>query len=178
VLALFEKVSVAVRLEVEAGGGGSAEEVDAAIALARRRLQEKSQESSSAYANAREQIETLKKTGGLSQSHILSFASQHQVETVVVAIAALSRLSDAETERMVLEENSDRLLVVAKAIGLTWTCLRLILLMNQRPKAADELEFLRARYQSLSREQAAKGLQFHQLRERARNGPPRVDGAA
>jgi uncharacterized protein (DUF2336 family) len=176
VLALFEKVSEAVRHELAADGGRDAEEIDAAVTMARRRLQEKSQESSSAYASARGQIASLQKTGGLSQSHVLSFASQHQFEAVVVAIAQLSQLSAADTERMLLDGNSDRLLIVAKAIGLTWTCVRLILMMHQRPKAAEELEFLRARYQSLSREQAAKGLQFHQLRERARNGPLRAAG--
>ncbi len=176
VLALFEKVAEAVRLELQADGRCNAEELDAAVALARRQLQEKSQESSSAYAEARRQVGMLQRTGGLSQSHVLSFASQHQFEAVVVTIAELSRLPAADIERMLLDGNSDRFLIVAKAIGLTWTCVRLILLMHQRPRTANEMEFLRARYQSLSREQAAKGLQFHQLRERARNGAARAAG--
>ncbi|HZP74747.1 MAG TPA: DUF2336 domain-containing protein [Pseudolabrys sp.] len=171
VLALFDKVSELVRQQFEAAGT-RAPEVAAAVMLARRKLQEKSQETSSAYASARAHIDSLQETGGLSQSHLLTFASQQKFEEVVVALSELSRLSSTETESMLLEEGSERLIVVAKAVGLPWNCLRLILLMNRvRPKTFEEIEYLRTRFQSISREAAAKGLQFHQLRERARNGP-------
>ncbi|AMN41320.1 DUF2336 domain-containing protein [Rhodoplanes sp. Z2-YC6860] len=173
-VALFEKASEAVRRQLEAEGGAKAEEVAAAIGLARRRLKEASQERSTAYAEARKQIATLKETGGLSEAHILSFARQGQFEAVVTAVSEFGQIPAIDTERMILDPNCDRLFVVAKAIGLSWICVRQIVLLNEAaPRAGEHTGRLRAKYQAIPHEVAAKGLRFHQLRERARHGAMR-----
>jgi uncharacterized protein (DUF2336 family) len=169
-VALFEKASEAVRHQLEAEGGRKAEEIIAAVKLAQQHLQEASQAESGAYAEARAHIAALKQTGGLSETHVLTFARQGQFEEVVIAISELGELPAIDTERMILEQTCDRLFVVAKAIGLSWTCVRQIVLLNQAvPRATEHLEQLRAKYQTIPREVAAKGLRFHQLREKARN---------
>lgn len=168
---LFEKASEAVRRQLEAEGGRKAEEIAAAVKLARQQLEQSSQEESSAYAQARAHIAALKQTGGLSEAHILSFARQGQFEEVVIAVSELGQVSAIDAERMILEQTCDRLFVVAKAIGLSWSCVRQIVLLNQTaPHGAEHLEQLRAKCQAISREVAVKGLRFHQLREKARNG--------
>lgn len=173
-VALFEKASEAVRRQFEAEGGARAEEIAAAVGLARRRLEEASQEKSTVYADARKQIAALKETGGLSEAHILSFARQGQFEHVVIAVSDFGQIPAIDTERMILDPTSDRLFVVAKAVGLSWTCVRQIVLLNQAAtRATEHLEQLRAKYQAIPREVAAKGLRFHQLRERARHGVKR-----
>ena len=99
------------------------------------------------------------------------FARQGEFEEVVIAVSEMCRLSAADTERLILEETNDRLFIVSKAIGLSWICVRQILLMNKTtPRAPEQLERLRAKYQSILRESAAKTLQVHQLRETARSG--------
>ena len=70
----------------------------------------------------------LKQTGGLSETHILSFARQGQFEAVVIALSELGQVAAIDTERMVLEQSCDRLFVIAKAIGLSWSCVRQIVL--------------------------------------------------
>jgi uncharacterized protein (DUF2336 family) len=171
-LALFEKASETVRRELEAHADKKAQEIAAAVKLASQRLQEKSQESSSAYAQAKSRVAALQQNGGLSESHVLSFASQEKFEEVVVAMSELSKLSAADIERMILEEENDRLLVTSRAVGLSWTCLRHVLRMNQaKPRTSQQLEQLRIRFQSIARTTAVKGLQFYQLREKARIGP-------
>lgn len=173
-MALFEKASEAVRDQLEAEGGGKAEEIAAAVRLARQELEEASQQQSSAYADARKHIATLKETGGLSEAHILSFARQGQFEEVVIAVSELGDLAPIEVERMILDQNVDRLFVVAKSVGLSWTCVRQIVLLNQATvRPSEHLELLRAKYQTIPREVASKGLRFHQLRERARHGTKR-----
>ena len=168
-LALFEKASAVVRRELESAGVKKHEQITVAVQLAARKLQEKTQESSSAYARAHSRIAALQKTGGLAESHVLSFARQGEFEEVVIAIAALSRLPAADTERMLLEETNDRMFIVLKAIGLSWTTLRQILRMNRAaPFPTEQLERWRAKYQAVPREAAAKTLQFHQLRQKAR----------
>jgi len=170
-VALFEKASEAVRHQFETESDRKIDAIAAAVRLARQQLEEASQEQSSAYADARQHIAKLKETGGLSEAHILSFARQGQFEEVVVAVAELGELPAIDTERMILDESHDRLFVVAKAIGLSWTCVRQILLLNQTVQRPSEyLEHLRSKYQAMPREVASKGLRFHQLRERARYG--------
>lgn len=170
-VALFEKASEAVLGQFEAESDRHAGSIAATVRLARQQLEEASQEQSGAYADARKHIAKLKETGGLSEAHILSFARQGQFEEVVVAISELGELPAIDTERMILDESHDRLFVVAKAIGLSWTCVRQILLLNQTVQRPSEyLEHLRSKYQSMPREVASKGLRFHQLRERARHG--------
>jgi uncharacterized protein (DUF2336 family) len=171
-LALFEKASDAVRRELEAQADKKAQEIATAVRLASQRLQEKSQQSSAAYAQAKSSVAALQQNGGLSETHILSFASQEKFEEVVVAMSELSKLSAADIERTILEEQNDRLLVTSRAIGLSWTCLRHVLLMNKaKPRTSQQLEQLRIRFQSIARATAVKGLQFYQLREKARIGP-------
>lgn len=170
-MALFEQASEAVRGQFEAESDRKIDAIAAAVRLARQQLEEASQEQSGAYADARERIAKLKQTGGLSEAHILSFARQGQFEEVVVAVAELGELPAIDTERMILEDSHERLFVAAKAIGLSWTCVRQILLLNQNAQRPSEyLEHLRAKYQAIPREVASKGLRFHQLRERARHG--------
>jgi uncharacterized protein (DUF2336 family) len=170
-VALFEKASEAVRRQFEAESDRASPSIAAAVQLARQQLEEASQQESSAYADAREHIAKLKETGGLSEPHILSFARQGQFEEVVIAVSELGELPAIDAERMILDHSHDRLFVVAKAIGLSWTCVRQILLLNQTAQRASEyLEHLRAKYQAMPREVASKGLRFHQLRERARHG--------
>jgi uncharacterized protein (DUF2336 family) len=172
--ALFEEASEAVRCQLEAEGGRKVEEIAAAVRLARQQLEETSQQKSSAYADARKRIVALKETGGLSEAHILSFARQGQFEEVVIAVSELGALPAIDTERMILDQTYDRLFVVAKAIGLSWTCVRQIVLLNQAaPRATEYLDHLRAKYQAIPREVAAKGLRFHRLREQARHGAKR-----
>lgn len=170
-MALFEKASEAVRSQFEAESESKAEAVAVAVRLARQQLEEASQQQSSAYTDARKHITTLKESGGLSEAHILSFARQGQFEEVVIAVSELGELPVIDTERIILDLSHDRLFVVAKAIGLSWTCVRQILLLNQNaPRASEYLEHLRTKYQAITREVASKGLRFHQLRERARHG--------
>ena len=178
-LALFEKASEAVQRELETQADKKAQEVEAAVRLASQRLQEKSQQSSAAYAQAKASVAALQQNGGLSETHILSFASQEKFEEVVVGVSELSKLSAPDVERMILEEQNDRLLVTSRAIGLSWTCLRHVLLMNKaKPRTSPQLEQLRIRFQSIARATAVKGLQFYQLREKARIGPTQASPGA
>jgi uncharacterized protein (DUF2336 family) len=170
-VALFEKASEAVRGQFETASESKAEAVAAAVRLARQQLEEASHQQSSAYLDARKHIASLKETGGLSEAHILSFARQGQFEEVVIAVSELGELPEIDTERMILDQSHERLFVVAKAIGLSWTCVRQIVLLNQAAvRPSEYLEHLRAKYQAIPREVASKGLRFHQLRQRARYG--------
>jgi uncharacterized protein (DUF2336 family) len=174
-LELIEKASEDVRQHLEAQGEIHAREILELVRSASKKLKDRSLEMSSAYENARERIAGLQRTGGLSESHILSFARERKFEEVVIALSEMFRLLPADIERIVAEGASDRLLILLRAFGLSWSCVREIVLMTQSPPSPkDRLEQLKTRYQSLPRESAAKTLQFYQLRLRARAGEQRA----
>jgi hypothetical protein len=170
-LALFKKASAAVRKELELEAGRKAEETFEALKVASQRLQETTQEDSQRYASARLRVAELQQAGCLSEKEILAFARQGEFEGVVVAISELCSLPETQTERLIVEETCDRLFIVSKAIGLSWPCVRQLLLMNSaKPRSPEQLEHLMTTYNVISRGSAAKTLQVHQLREKARGG--------
>jgi uncharacterized protein (DUF2336 family) len=174
-LALFKKASAAVRKELELEAGRKAEETFEVLKLAGQRLQEATQEDSQRYASARLRIAELQQAGCLSEKEILAFARQGAFEEVVVAISKLCCLPAIETERLIVEETCDRLFIVSRAIGLSWPCVRQLLLMNSAaPRSPEQLEHLMATYNVISPGSAAKTLRVHQLREKARGGPGRA----
>jgi hypothetical protein len=173
VVMLFERASSAVRAAMERAGGKDALEISAAIALAKRKLLDKTLDSSSAYANARARIAALREGGGVGEANVLYFTQQGKFEELVVSLSSLSRLSASEIERMLLEESHERLLVVLKAIALSWSTVRAILLATRIiPITTEQMERTRASYQAMSSEAAAKTLKFHWLREKARGSVP------
>jgi hypothetical protein len=66
-------------------------------------LQEKSQEQSRSYANARSRVAALQQAGTLSEREILAFARQGEFEEVVIALSELCGLPTAQTERLIFE---------------------------------------------------------------------------
>jgi uncharacterized protein (DUF2336 family) len=170
-LALFEQASEAVRCELELSGKHRMQEIAAAVGMSSRHIRKETLEKSHAYLEARSRIKALQATGGLAESHIVEFAKQGQFEEIVVALAEMGSLPADVTERALYDKGDDSLFVLAKAIGFSWSCVRLLLLMKlQSPMSSGELERCRESYQKLPREVAIKGLRFHQLREQARSG--------
>jgi uncharacterized protein (DUF2336 family) len=170
-LALFEKASATVRKELEIEAGRKAEDIAVAVRLASQKLQEKSREESKSYASARLRVAALQQAGGLSESEVFAFARQRDFEEAVVAISEMCGLPTAQTERLMFEESCDRLFIVARAIGLSWSCVCELLAMNRtKARTGEQLERLRAAYEAIPRGSAVKTLQVHQLRQKARGG--------
>ncbi len=173
VVMLFERASAAVRAAMEGTAGKNFPEVLAAIALAKRKLLDKTLDSSCAYADARARIAALREGSGVGRRMCCTLPSKGKFEELVVALSSLSELSAGEIERMLLDESDERLLVVLKAITLSWPTVRAILIATRViPATSGQLEQTRASYQAMSSEAAAKTLKFHWLREKARGGAP------
>ena len=172
-LNLFARASEVVEKALVAQDPARAEEFAIAIKAAKQRLQEKSQESSQAYATAKVRIDGLMHTGGLAESHILAFAQRGEFEETVLAIAEMGKLTPGLVERMLLDESPDRLFVVLRAIGLPWVCVRQLLLMTRKKMPhPNELERLQVTFQAIARDAASKTLHFHQLRDKALKNLP------
>ena len=174
-LALLEKASAAVRKQLIAEGqmssGLRARQIADVVGEANRRLRADSHVVSAGYVRARQRIAALQRESGLSESALLGFVHESRFEEVVVALAEMSGLGATDIERMLVEVAPDRLLIVARALGLSWSVVSELVAMNQpQPRTPEALERLRFRYLSIPQHTATRTLQFHQLRARAQGG--------
>lgn len=174
-LALLDRASAAVRQQLIAEGqmssGLRAREIANVVQEAGRRLRSDSQGVSSAYFRARQRVAAVQTEKGLSESVLLGFAREQCFEEVVVVLAEMSGLVATDIERMLVEKTHDRLMIVAKALGLSWTAVSELTTMNQsQPMAPEALERLRYRYLSIPQQTATRTLQFHQMRAKAQHG--------
>ena len=174
-LALLDKASAAVRQQLVAEGqissGSHAHEIANVVQEANRRLRSDSQAISSGYFRARQRVAAVQQRSGLSEQALLGFIHEQCFEEVVVALAEMSGLVATDIERMLVEKTHDRLMIVAKALGLSWNVVAELVAMNQSPPTTPEaLERLRYRYLSIPQQTATRTLQFHQMRAKAQHG--------
>ena len=90
-------------------------------------------------------------------------------DETTVALSILCDLPIGACERAMVQNRADLLLLLAKAIGLSWDTTKAILLLRagRRGISPNELEQSLASFSRLRQETARKALQFHRLRERA-----------
>ena len=102
---------------------------------------------------------------------MLGFIHEQCFEEVVVALAEMSGLVATDIERMLVEKTHDRLMIVAKALGMSWNVVSELVTLNQsQPVTPEALERLRYRYLSIPQQTATRTLQFHQMRAKAQHG--------
>jgi hypothetical protein len=78
-------------------------------------------------------------------------------------------LSIGLVERAMVDERTEQILVLAKAIGLTWDTTSALLHMHAGHKggSAADIEQSLARFNKLQADTAKKAVQFYRLREKA-----------
>jgi uncharacterized protein (DUF2336 family) len=170
-LALVERASAVVRQQLIAEGALKVQEIADVVREASRRLRTGSQITSDGYVRARERVGELQRTSGLSETVLLGFIHEARFEEVVVTLSEMSGLAATDLERMLVEMAHDRLMIVARALGLSWNVVSELVVMNQpQRKTPEAMERLRLRYLSIPPQTATRTLRFHQLRTRAQDG--------
>jgi uncharacterized protein (DUF2336 family) len=168
-LSLFASASEDVLKQLEAADRQKVQLYRYMVAQAKNQLQTKVRENSSGYETARTYVESLYQSGSLSAEDLLSFAQAGRFDEVTIALSLMCNLPVGHIERAITHRQADHLLVLARAIGLTWEAIRAILLMRSPTKnaAGPELESYRASFNKLQPKTAAAAMQFYRLRARA-----------
>ena len=93
------------------------------------------------YAAAHALVESLNQAGKFNAAKLEAFASADRFEDTVAALALMARLPIDVIERKLNEDFVPFLLILAKATGLSWLTVSVILLMlgirHQRCAEAD-----------------------------------------
>jgi hypothetical protein len=118
------------------------------------------------YAPAIAFVGAMAKDGTLSDEVVLGFAKDGQFENTVVALSALAELSIDAAARLFAGEPTDTVLIVAKAVGLTWATAKCLLLLRTSGRSASpgDLESARLNFVRLGPTTAKQGLQRYKTR--------------
>jgi len=168
-LQLFADASEAVRHQFETTDPRKGDLIRAAVAEASNRVQAIAREDSPRYAQALSYVRSLHESDELDESHLAAFAGAGKFDETAIALSIMCDLPIAVMERLMVQSRSEQILVLAKAIGLSWATTKAILLLQAGTNGspAHELDRCFASFTRLRPETAKKAITFYRLRERA-----------
>ena len=126
-LRLLVRASHDVRCKLVAAHPTMADAIEQAVADAATRLLEKSGALPRDYDEARARIESLRAAGAFGDAEVCALAADGKHADVTAALAALSGLPIDVAERAMTQPRPEAVLVIAKAIGLTWPTAKALL---------------------------------------------------
>ena len=118
------------------------------------------------YAEAEALVAQLRKSDGLGEEEVKAFARARRFKETVAALSLLGGLPIEAIERAMLDGQTDVILIVAKAAGLTWNAARLVVLLQggRRGVAPSDLERAQQSFERLQAETARRVVRFYQGR--------------
>lgn len=168
-LRLFSEASEVVRARMLEADSGKARLIDDMLAQGLERLQAGSRDQSAAYASAEAYVRGLHDAGELDEVRLHDFAEANQFENALVAFKLICDVPIGVIERAMVEDSAERVIVLARAAGLSWETTSAILKLRARNHGQSREEVARSveSFRKLQPETAKKALQFYRLRDRA-----------
>lgn len=170
-LKLFASSSEAVQLKLQAANRRNAELFREMIAQATDQIQTESRERSPTYAAAQATVQSLLKSEKLSEESLYDFARAGKFDETAIALSVMCAVPLGVVERALVHDGTEQVLVLAKAVGLSWNTAKAILMMRAGSKGMSphDIQQSMASYNKLRPETASKAIRFYRLRERAAN---------
>ncbi len=166
---LLEKASDVVRAKLQAESPHARRAVDAVVSDVTDQIWRQSFTQAPAEAAAHVFVELLNRTGQLDAAKLEAFARAGRFAETVLALATMADLPPEFVEHKVKDEQPEFLLVLAKAIGLSWPATSSILALRAGKRSAGDIEQCQSAYARLNGATAHQILGFH--RARMRPGP-------
>ena len=166
---LFMEVSEAVRSKLASADPRKAESIRAAVAKASDQIQTQARAGSSEFAQARSHVVSLHSSGRLDEARLLAFANGGSFENTTIALSLMCELPVGLVERALVQKRTEQILVLAKAIDLSWDTTRALLLLQAvvNDGSQQQLDQCAASFSRLQPKTARTALQFYRMREKA-----------
>ncbi len=166
---LFADASESVRLRLEAADQRKASLLRDMVAQASAQMRTQARERSADFVAARSVVQFMHESGKLTKAQLETFAREGKFDETIIALSLMCDLSITHVERAMVEHQPEQILVLAKAIGLTWNATSALLMLQAgaNGNATHDLEQSLARFNKLQPDTAKKAVQFYRLRERA-----------
>lgn len=169
---LFAQASDAVRGKLEAADPRRAALIRTAVTEASDQILATARAGSREHAEALAEVRALHSEGKLNEARLLELVRGGIFDKTAVALALMCDLPIGLVERALTRSEPDQLLVIAKAVGLSWETTKAVLQLCA-PRSGISHEWLDERYASYLRLQpktAKTAMQFYRLREQATRG--------
>ena len=126
-LNLLARASHVVRVKLDSARIMATAVIQTAVAEAANAIQSATGAESRNYLTACAHIGALHKAGHLDEREIESFAKMGKFEETTAALAMLCDLPIEVVERAMVQDRPESVLIIAKAIGITWPTVKLVL---------------------------------------------------
>jgi uncharacterized protein (DUF2336 family) len=179
---LFETAAESLQRELQAMNPDKADDIRRLVLDARLRLQSEARARSPHYAAAHEQIKSLHESGQLREQGVLEFARAKKFDEVCISLGLLCDVPIGAIDRALNDENLDQLVILARAISLSWGTVSAIATMRHDEAKRLLLKDVAVSFDKLNPATAKTILQYYRLREQAFRGKsvplPRETGSA
>jgi uncharacterized protein (DUF2336 family) len=165
-LKLMANASHAVRTKLQAADPLMSDAIRNAVAEATAAIQSKTAVVSREYAAACARVKSLHAARQLNEDTIAAMAEADQFEETTAALATLCELPIEVVERAMVQARAEAVMIIAKAIGLSWPTLKALLKLRAGPRgiSAQELEGCLGTYARLKRTTAEQIVTFQRKR--------------
>ena len=177
-LKLFTATSDSMRRTLEAADPKKSNLIREIVNDVANQMQAGTRRQSGDYVVAHQIVTALHRANELNEKKVQEFAAAGDFEVTTVALSILCDLPIGACERAMVQDRAELLLLLAKAIGLSWETTKVILALRggRGGLSMHEQEENLARFSTLRQETARKALQFLRLRERATIAKPERTG--
>ena len=166
---LFVEASEAVKSQLAETDPRRTDLIKVAVAEASDRIQAAAREGSDDFAQASSYVNALHAAGKLDDAQLHALANEGSFDKVTVALALLCDLPIGLVERAFVQRQTEQILVLAKAIDLSWvtTVALLLLRASVDGSSRQQLDQCFASFSRLKPKTAKTALQFYRMREKA-----------
>lgn len=173
-LRLFTVASENVRKSLESADRRKAEFIRDIVVDVANRMQSRIRAQSRDYTAAQKKVRDLHSSGHLGEAELEGFAAAGRFDETAVTLSMLCDLPLGAIERAMVQDRTELILLLGRAVGLPWTCIRAILKLRAgaHDLSARESDEALAIFAKLRPETARRALQFLRLRERATSTHP------
>lgn len=166
---LFSDASDALRNQLVEADPRSAELIKTAVAEASDQIQAKARAGSSNFAEAIAFVGSLYSAGRLKETQLRAFANEGSFDKVTAALSLMCDLPIGAVERTFVQNQTDQILVMSRAIDLSWASTMGLLLLHAgvNGSSRQHLDQCFANFTKLQPKTAQMALQFYRMREKA-----------
>ncbi len=166
---LFVDASEAVQRQLVQADPRRAELIKSMVARASDQIQTKARAGSSDFGQALSYVSRLHAAGRLGEAQLLEFTSEGNFDKVVAALSLMCDLPVGLVERAFVQNQTEQILVLARAIDISWvTTVNLLLLhAGVNGSSRHQLDQCFTNFSRLQPKTAQTALQFYRMREKA-----------
>ena len=167
-LTLVARASETVRVKLEAANPHAKETVRLAVREAADNVQTATMEQVPEHVSGAAAVERLQQSGGLNEDAIGTFAIGGGFVETCAALATMGELPLTFVEQAMTSERSENILIIARAIGLSWPTVKQILSLRAEKHIMQQRDIARclASYEQLRSQTAQEIVRFYRTRMR------------